>query len=416
MNRPVYAAIPFSVQSQSMGSNIHVQQPSFLANNSVGANDGSNLEYASNTNAPQSSYSSDHLPSQFQPVLGIGQLSLNQSAAEYRSSILSHGFFPQSTGYYIRVHTQAFPFPGNVSGSGIRSERSQFANPIPARDLSSFLNLTNVPSTMLGGYPGVHPYEFSRELWYQTSSNSHHALPINVTAADFGSNGEVYHAPNSSIPGANNPNFLWDQPGTSEQTNVAEPRSQFNNTLLHHQPANNMNYLYYGSSQSRVIRPRRHLDRRNSGPYSCPKCKHEFAFSPGVLAHMREHNGLEAQTNLNASSTSKMINSDSEMLQPTRSPFPPMSLNDLNRADGISKRRLSPSMAPETSVRQNHPTDLAPMQSSSGVGVAARARGKEVMTSEQASLGNNAPSQMHPVTDMAGKDKFPCIIRSIKEE
>lgn len=429
MDRPVYATVPLGVQSQSMGSNTPLQQPSFLANNSVGVNNESNLEFTSNITASPP-YSNDHLPSQFQPALGVGQLSLNRSAAEYRrSSVLSHAFHPQGTGYYIRVHTQAFPLPDNVHGIGF--ERSQFSNSIPTRDLSSFLNLnqfisnsTNVHSNMFGGHPGAHPYEFSRELWYQTSSFSHPAVPINLTAAEFRSNGDVARAPVSSIPGANNPNFLWDQPGTGLQANVAESSFQLSNPLLQHQPADDMNNMYYGPSQSRVIRSRRHLNRRNYVPYSCPRCQHEFAHSQSLVAHMREHSRLEDRTNMVTSSTSRMMNSDAHMLPSTRSPFPPMSLNNLNRgdgninsSDGTSNRRMNPLMVPETSVGRNHPTDLAQMRSSSAMGTAANDnRGKQVMTSEQASQENKAPNQAQPAAGVAGKDEIPLIFRSVKEE
>ncbi|KAF3454038.1 hypothetical protein FNV43_RR04485 [Rhamnella rubrinervis] len=326
-----------------MGSNIPLQQPSFLANNSVGVNNGSNLEFTSNITASPS-YSYDHLPSQFQPALGIGQFSLNRSAAEYRrSSVLSHAFRPQGTGYYI-VHTQAFPLPDNVHGIGL--ERSQFSNSFPTRDLSSFLNL-----------------------------NHHPAVPINLTPAEFRSNGDVAHAPVSSIPGACNPNFVWDQAGTGLQTDVAESSFQLSNPLLHHQPAN-------------------------------------------------EHSRLEDRANIVTSSTSRMMNSDANMLPPTRSPFPPMSLNNLNRgggninsSDGTSNRRMNPLMAPETSVVRNLPTDLTQMRSSSAVGMVTNDNhGKEVMTSEQASLENNAPNQAQPAADVARKDKLPLIFRSVKEE
>ncbi|KAF3453165.1 hypothetical protein FNV43_RR03602 [Rhamnella rubrinervis] len=272
------------------------------------------------------------------------------------------------------VHTQAFPLPDNVHGIGL--ERSQFSNSFPTRDLSSFLNLnqfisnsTNVHSNMFGGHPGLIHMSF-RELWYQTSFRSHPAVPINLTPAEFRSNGDVAHAPVSSIPGACNPNFVWDQAGTGLQTDVAESSFQLSNPLLHHQPANGMNNMYYGPSQSRVIRSRRHLNRRNSGPYSCPRCRHEFAFSQSLVAHMREHS-----------------------------------------------RRMNPLMAPETSVVRNLPTDLTQMRSSSAVGMVTNDNhGKEVMTSEQASLENNAPNQAQPAADVARKDKLPLIFRSVKEE
>ncbi|XP_048324535.1 uncharacterized protein LOC112490755 isoform X1 [Ziziphus jujuba] len=450
MDRPAYATVPPSVQVQSVGSNMHNQnQPSSLANNSAGMNHESNLEFASNVATPLPSLSNDHIPFQSQPAPGVGQLSLNRSVAEYRRNQLSadllHVSRTQGTGNGFLMHNQAFPAPDYVNE--IRFGRSQLLNSIPTRDLSSFLNeqisiqnqlisdLTNVHWTLFGGNPGTHPYVSSHDLCYQTSSPNQPADPINFVVAEYISNGDVARSPISlSVPRVNNPISFWNQPSIGTEQNLAEFSFQLSNPLLHHQPAQGMNNMHYGPNQSNAIRARRHINRRNSGPYACPRCRNEFAFSQSLAAHLREHTMLDDQTNWITGSTSRMMNSDAHaFLLPTRSPFPPMSLNNTNRgdrninfSDGMSNRRLNPLIsfrresdsmaAPERSLgRSNdHPTVVAHVHSSSALDLAANdGCGKEPALSEQASLEKNAPNQGQPASDVATKDNIP---RSVKEE